>query len=157
MIQAYSDPKRESNPYALPDIEIFEAAILVCTECSNEYPDYSGESTPGASCPSFGCDGSLTPKVPAEDRWWWWSCSPGCMPDGEPSGPFETEDEALADAREGMDEEDPPDSDPLELEFDFTDDQIDEIVRRVKVRLDDVSRQGYGWTDALADVLRGED
>ena len=30
--------------------------------------------------------------------WYWWACFPGCMPDGDPSGPFKTEDEALADA-----------------------------------------------------------
>jgi hypothetical protein len=36
--------------------------------------------------------------------WYWQACFPGCLPDGEPSGPFETEAEALADAREGMDD-----------------------------------------------------
>jgi hypothetical protein len=33
--------------------------------------------------------------------WYWWPCSPGCLPDGEPVGPFDTEAEALADARDG--------------------------------------------------------
>ena len=32
--------------------------------------------------------------------WYWWPCSPGCLPEGEPTGPFETEEEALADARD---------------------------------------------------------
>ena len=31
--------------------------------------------------------------------WYWWTCFPGCLPDSEPHGPFETEDEATADAR----------------------------------------------------------
>jgi hypothetical protein len=35
---------------------------------------------------------------PAEKGWYWQACFPGCLPDGEPSGPFKTEDEALADA-----------------------------------------------------------
>lgn len=30
--------------------------------------------------------------------WYWWACFPGCLPDGEPVGPFATEAEALADA-----------------------------------------------------------
>ncbi len=49
------------------------------------------------------------PRQPGNDEfavaagWYWWSCSPGCLPDSEPAGPFETEAKALADAREGMD------------------------------------------------------
>ena len=30
--------------------------------------------------------------------WYWFACFPGCMPDGDPSGPFETEALAMADA-----------------------------------------------------------
>lgn len=37
--------------------------------------------------------------------WYWWSCFPGCLPDGDPMGPFATEAEALADARSGIEEE----------------------------------------------------
>lgn len=32
--------------------------------------------------------------------WWWWTCFPGCLPDGEPLGPFESEDDAVIDAME---------------------------------------------------------
>ena len=30
--------------------------------------------------------------------WYWWACYPGCLPDGDPSGPFLTEQEAIKDA-----------------------------------------------------------
>ena len=30
--------------------------------------------------------------------WYWWPCFPGCLPDGDPSGPFENEQEAIKDA-----------------------------------------------------------
>jgi hypothetical protein len=30
---------------------------------------------------------------------YWWPCFPGCIPDGEPSGPFETESAAIEDAQ----------------------------------------------------------
>ena len=30
--------------------------------------------------------------------WYWYACFPGCMPDGEPSGPFPNEQEAIKDA-----------------------------------------------------------
>lgn len=31
---------------------------------------------------------------------YWWPCFPGCLPDGEPSGPFESARAAIADADE---------------------------------------------------------
>lgn len=30
--------------------------------------------------------------------WYWWPCFPGCVPDGEAIGPFDSEAAALADA-----------------------------------------------------------
>ena len=33
-----------------------------------------------------------------ETGWWWWSCWPGCLPDSDAFGPFETEALARADA-----------------------------------------------------------
>jgi hypothetical protein len=36
---------------------------------------------------------------PFEPGYYWWACFPGCLPDGEPNGPFETEEEALEDAQ----------------------------------------------------------
>lgn len=30
--------------------------------------------------------------------WYWWPCFPGCMPDGDPSGPFPTAEGAYLDA-----------------------------------------------------------
>lgn len=37
---------------------------------------------------------------------YWWTCSPGCMPDSEASGPFESELEAVEDAGGGEYEDD---------------------------------------------------
>ena len=78
-MQAYSDPTRESDPFALPDIEIF---YLSAKDAENWIDE-------------FGETGSL------EKGWYWWSCFPGCLPDSEPMGPFATEAQALADAQEG--------------------------------------------------------
>jgi hypothetical protein len=36
--------------------------------------------------------------VIAEAGWYWWPCQPGCPPDGDPSGPFDSEDAAYMDA-----------------------------------------------------------
>jgi hypothetical protein len=32
--------------------------------------------------------------------WYWQACFPGCLPDGEPVGPFETEKDAIESAQE---------------------------------------------------------
>jgi hypothetical protein len=34
--------------------------------------------------------------------WYWWACFPGCLPDGEPMGPFETEQDAIESAQGDM-------------------------------------------------------
>jgi hypothetical protein len=72
MTQTYFEPDREADPYALPDLEIF---YLVHGELSEPWADDGG--------------------------WFWWACLPGCLPDSDPSGPFQTEREALDDARGG--------------------------------------------------------
>lgn len=69
-MQAYSDPSRSDDPHALPDVEVF----------------YVKEP--------FAFDGMKDPG------WYWWLCFPGCLPDSDPVGPFETEAEALADAQD---------------------------------------------------------
>ena len=60
----------------------------------------------------------------AEDLagWYWWTCCPGCLPDSEASGPFETEMEANEDAGGGEYEDyiialaEEIDEDPAEIE-----------------------------------------
>ena len=79
MSQHYSDPERETMPHALPDVEVF----------------YFEQG-------DFGIPlNALDESEPAESGWYWWSCSPGCLPDSDPVGPFATEAEALADAQTG--------------------------------------------------------
>jgi len=38
--------------------------------------------------------------APMADGFYWWACFPGCLPDGDPSGPFASEEEAINDANE---------------------------------------------------------
>lgn len=82
MAQHYSNPKRASDPYALPNVETFYRK-------ANE-SSWADEN------------GNLHDNGPG---WYYWFCFPGCMPDSDPMGPFETEAEALADAREGLEDE----------------------------------------------------
>jgi len=75
----YLDVSRASEPRYMPSIETFYV-----DEGSDD--DYRTED---------GGD-------PLAEGWYWWCCMPGCLPDGEPCGPYETEAEAVADAREGI-------------------------------------------------------
>lgn len=92
MAQHYSDPKRESDPHALPDLETFQADAIECLCC--EEPRSRPEWTHG--CPNCGNRGFM---IIMENAWYYWFCSPGCLPDSDPIGPFATEAEALKDAR----------------------------------------------------------
>lgn len=71
----YSDPEREVDPYALPDIEVFwvEADIASENNCGVVTEVTSG--------------------------WYYWSCMPGCLPDSEANGPFCSEELAVLDMR----------------------------------------------------------
>ena len=33
-----------------------------------------------------------------EAGWYWWPCFPDCLPDGDPIGPFDSEQQATTDA-----------------------------------------------------------
>ena len=89
-MQAYSDPKRASDPYALPDVEVWSHV------CKLEPSAATGE----LECPVLD-DCGACPGT----GWYWWTCFPGCLPDGDPNGPFDSEALAMADARDGMDDD----------------------------------------------------
>jgi len=92
-MQAYSDPKRESNPYSLPDVEVFfmDMDDFLFAEpdtwMSEKMNDEEGI-------------GTIMEHAKSLAGWYYWPCFPGCLPDGEAIGPFETEKEALEDAQE---------------------------------------------------------
>lgn len=73
MTQTYFNPEREDDLYSLPDCEIF---YLDTEEMQDEMGEYY---SPG---------------------WYWWACFPGCLPNGDPNGPFDTEDQARMDAQD---------------------------------------------------------
>lgn len=72
MSQFYTDPSREADPFALPDGEVFFIEANSCYLDENDSP--------------------------LEEGWYWQICAPGCLPDYEPTGPFETKEDAIADA-----------------------------------------------------------
>lgn len=114
----YLDPKKESDPYAQSDAETFELTqqdflssdpesedfISLCTELN--------ESTVRTwrdlfkDCEFFNCFEERVNEILAAatdlEGWYWWTCFPGCLPESEPFGPFETEEDAIENAREDI-------------------------------------------------------
>lgn len=89
-MQAYSDPKRESDPHALPNIEVFHVGPGERDECPL--------CLDGPELSKYYCNHAN------HVGYYWWPCFPGRLPDSDPCGPFTTEAEALADARKNCDD-----------------------------------------------------
>ena len=75
----YSDPARQDDKYSLPNVEVF-----YCEEGDLPLDDLD--------------------DAPSGAGWYWWSCFPGCMPDSDPFGPFDTWQEAQDDARDSLED-----------------------------------------------------
>jgi hypothetical protein len=109
-MQAYSNPKRATDPYSLPDVEVFQ---LTAQEAAGQDEDlvYEFMKRPEfrlASMNSRTREAMLDAIVKKEGLtggWFWWTCLPGCLPDSSAFGPFETRAAALANAQENSEGE----------------------------------------------------
>ena len=81
MSYIYTDTTRENETYALPNAEVFYVSPMEVIY-NTQNIDHADEYT-------------IT-----EAGWYWWSCFEGCLPDSEAIGPFDTEKEAIENARE---------------------------------------------------------
>lgn len=93
MTQFYTDTSRELDTYRMPNAEVFYV------EEGEWYYDDNGERHDPSDFPDE--DTAEQENLTAcETGYYYWYCLPGCMPDSDPHGPFETEELAIADARE---------------------------------------------------------
>lgn len=103
--QAYSDVSRESDPHALPDVEVFQlTAAEVAASSMYEDEQYEFSKRPEwrirmNSRTQESMIDAMVDEIGIKGGWFYWFCFPGCLPDSEPFGPFDTRAEALADAR----------------------------------------------------------
>lgn len=105
-MQAYSDPKRESEPNALPDVEVFElTAAEVAASAAYEDEQWEFMRRPEFKLATMNgrirerMFDAMVDELGITGGWFWQSCFPGCLPDSDAFGPFETAADALADAR----------------------------------------------------------
>ena len=105
MSQHYSDPERERDPHALPDIEVFALTAHEVAEAHDDVWEYMKRPefriaavNSRARKAMLDC---MVEELLIEGAWFWQACFPGCLPDSDPYGPFATRAEALADAQSG--------------------------------------------------------
>lgn len=90
MAYEYSDPTRENEPHAQPDVEVFEES----------YCPYHGVLS-GRSMKKIDCDSGGEGECPDPGSGYFYAFgSPGCLWDSDPEGPFNSYSEALTAARE---------------------------------------------------------
>ena len=100
----YIDPSRETDAFSLPDVEIWEDYIyeLECPRCGEfEIPGEVATATQEQYCPSCGHSDNVVAKRTKRTGWFWQYGMPGYMPDSDyPSGPYDSYEDALTEARE---------------------------------------------------------
>jgi hypothetical protein len=105
MAYHYSHPRRESDPHALPDLEVWRDRIAEVTCDCGTYDVPMEQAREMTHCPS--CEEEIDAdaiEYTQKEAWFYWFCFPGCLPEGSVNGPYATEDAALAAARDGVDD-----------------------------------------------------
>ena len=102
MSMHYSSPERENDAYALPDIEVFQLTPEEAVQQDEDLMWDAMKKFPLATMNSRDRDKAIAWAIEesgATGGWFWWTCLPGCLPDSCATGPFNSYEEALADAR----------------------------------------------------------
>jgi hypothetical protein len=99
MSQHYSNPQREADPHALPDLEIFQFTAREVAEQDGEMVDeYMRRPEFRLASMNSRVEAMFDAMIEEEGitgGWFYWYCFPGCMPDSDAIGPFESRAEAL--------------------------------------------------------------
>jgi len=104
-MQAYSNPKRKHDPHALPDLEIFHLTASEVAERDEDLIyEYIKRHEYRLAPMNSRVREQMFDAMIAENNitggWFYWYCFPGCMPDSDAYGPFESAAAALQDARD---------------------------------------------------------
>jgi hypothetical protein len=84
-MRVYSNPKLEDAKWAQPDVEVFHHEHkLPAHEFNTDCP--MGTQPDIDECPGTG--------------WYYWYCLVGCLPDSDPYGPYESQEEAIKECRQ---------------------------------------------------------
>lgn len=105
MSQHYSDPDRESDPHALPDVEVFQlTAREVAEQDEDMVRDYMRKHEFRLAAMNSRTRESMFDSMVENEGitggWFYWFCFPGCMPESSPFGPYESHAAAVKAAQE---------------------------------------------------------
>jgi hypothetical protein len=105
MMQAYSDESRASDPHALPDLEIFQMTAREIAERNEDliHEYLTRHEFRLASMNSRTREAMFDAMIEEEGiqgGWFYWYCFPGCMPDSDPIGPYDSSKEAKQAAQD---------------------------------------------------------
>ena len=75
--QVYSNPNQEHEQHSLPNAEVFHSSDYDLQQMWGE--NINAHFTPG---------------------YYYWFCFPGCLPDSDPYGPFETQEDAIRELQD---------------------------------------------------------
>lgn len=103
----YSDPARASDPYALPNVEIFQLTAAEVAE-SAAYEDEQYEFMQRHEFRLANMNrqmhermiDAMVEELGIQGGWFYWYCFPGCLPDSDAIGPFDTWEDARDAAQE---------------------------------------------------------
>jgi hypothetical protein len=104
-MQFYTDRTRESDPYALPDARVYELTAREVAEMDEDtIRGYMRRREFQLAAMSSRTRKAILDAIVANEGitggWFFDYCLPGCMPDSQPFGPYESRDAAIAAARD---------------------------------------------------------
>jgi|SRR5215469_2126924 len=102
MSQHYSNPERENDAHALPDIEVFQLTAEEAVQQDEDLMYQASKKFPLMHMNSRDRDKAIDWAIAESGTtggWFWRACFPGCLPDGPAIGPFDSYKEALQDAQ----------------------------------------------------------
>ena len=107
MTYYYSDATREDKTHALPDLEVFQLTAREVAERDEDliYEYMKRREFRLASMNSRDRERMFDAMIKEQNitgGWYYWFCFPGCLPDSDAFGPFDTHNEALQAAREEL-------------------------------------------------------
>lgn len=104
-MQFYSDPSREKEKWSLPDCEAF---TMTAEECAETMEDEIYELMKRKEFRLALINSRVREKMmetlieenAIKGGWFYQHCFPGCLPEGDPVGPFATRDDAVKACQE---------------------------------------------------------
>ena len=105
MSQHYSNQEREDDPYALPDIEVFQLTAREAAEQDEELVfEYSRRHEFRLADMNGKIREAMFDAMIEEEAirggWFYWHCIPGCLPDTSAIGPYSSRKDAIRAAQD---------------------------------------------------------